>query len=152
MVRHTYAQGGRRDLEQVWRYVTPEAVAIDARADERQRPSIKGVDANDYKTPYGMWANVALPMNFVTKMFGDKGYLNERLSGASNKYNQRKTTIGEGIQFYGYMLGIANNPGQPVDGRCGRRRKNPERSALPRPRRMGALAWARTASRTSSPC
>ncbi len=50
-----------------------------------------------------MWANVALPMPFITRMFAaadaatstPEGYINQRLSGKDNSYNHRKTTIGQ---------------------------------------------------------
>ena len=51
-----------------------------------------------------MWANCCLPMNFIERMFakGDptatppvpEGYINQRLSGADNTYQHRKTSVG----------------------------------------------------------
>ena len=58
--------------------------------------------------------NVCLPMNYIRKMFGDDGYINQRLSGRDSSAYHKKTTIGEGIQFFSYMLCIADNPGPPV--------------------------------------
>mmetsp|Transcript_10388 Transcript_10388/g.23179 ORF Transcript_10388/g.23179 Transcript_10388/m.23179 type:complete len:113 (-) Transcript_10388:142-480(-) len=40
--------------------------------------------------------------------------MNQRLSGKDGSAHNRKTSIGEGIRFYGYMYAIANNPGRPL--------------------------------------
>ena len=106
---------GARQLTQTWFYETPEAIGIDERQAARQRPQINA-NPVDYKSPFDMWLNVCLPFNWLKKVFDVNGYLNQRLSGRDNTYQHRKTTIGEGIQWLGYMLGIANNPGTPVRG------------------------------------
>ena len=79
-----YVQGGR-EKEQQWFYETPEAITIDARQDARQRPEINR-NKEEYKAPYLMWLNVALPFKFIKAMFGDGGYINQRLSGKDNTY------------------------------------------------------------------
>ena len=107
-----YKQGGR-NLQQRWFFETPEAIHVDERQGERQRPKIN-LDSSEYNSAYKMWVNVCLPMNWVKKMFGDTGFINQRLSDRSNEYNHKKTTVGEGIQFISYVLAIANNPAWPV--------------------------------------
>ena len=84
-----YNEGGRTDLTQKWYYETPEAISVDQRQDERQRPTIKGRDKSDYNTAYGMWANVCLPMNYIKAMFDVTGYLNERLNGRDNSFQNK---------------------------------------------------------------
>jgi hypothetical protein len=104
---------GARIIEQKWTYETPESITTDARTGQRHPPKINRERA-DYKSPYLMWLNVALPFGFVKTLWGDDGWMNERLSGKDNSFQNKKTTIGEGLRFYGYMYAIANNPGRPV--------------------------------------
>ena len=85
----TYNQGGRTGLKQTWYYETPEAISVDQRQDLRQRPSIKGRDKADYNSAYGMWVNMCLPMNYIKRMFGSEGYINERLTGKDNSFQHR---------------------------------------------------------------
>lgn len=125
-------KSGARDLEQVWHYATPEAIVLDARQDARQRPSINK-DKADYNTPFKMWLNVCLPEDFLNKLWGSDGWMNSRLNGKDNSAANRKTTIGEGIQFYGYMLAIANNPGWPVKSMWSEKLAPGEKLTMPPP-------------------
>jgi hypothetical protein len=132
---------GAQELDQEWFYETPHAIFSDQRQEERQRPQINR-NQDEYNTPFKMWCNVGLPMNFVKRMFatGDptsnppipEGYINQRLTGADYSPQNRKTSVGEGIQFFSYKLAIANNPGVPV-------------------RRMWAEKWGPGEKRTQLP-
>lgn len=104
---------GNREEVQTWEYCTPEAITEDHRRAERHRPAVNR-DGQAYRTPYDFFVNVALPFELIKSMFGDQGWMNQRLSGADNSYKNRKTTVGEGLQFIGYMIALANNPGAPL--------------------------------------
>eukprot|EP00966_Prymnesium_polylepis_P064241 1489234-Prymnesium_polylepis.1 len=80
---------------------------------QREDASIN-LPSDQYNSAYKMWVNVCLPMNYMKKMFDVNGYINQRLDGRDNSFQHRKTTVGEGIQLFSYMLSIANNPGTPV--------------------------------------
>ena len=123
---------GARQLQQTWFYEAPEAIGVDERQEQRQRPQINANPA-EYRTPYLMWQNVCLPWQWVVKMFDHGGYINQRLSGKDNTFQHRKTTIGEGIQWFGYQLGIANNPGTPVRAMWQDKHHAGEKRTLPPP-------------------
>lgn len=123
---------GNAMRQQRWFYETPEAIHVDARQDERQRPQINR-ESHLYQTAYGMFVHVALPMPWIKKMFGDTGYINQRLDGTSEDYRHRKTTVGEGIQFICYRLCIANNPGRPVRAMWQDKIHPGEKSTMPPP-------------------
>ena len=61
-----YNRGGR-EFTIDWKHISPEGITIDARTESRWRPEIAR-EKVDYKTPYLMWSNVALPWNFMEKM------------------------------------------------------------------------------------
>lgn len=127
-----YRRGGRvKNIS--WQYTPPEGIRVDARRGERFRPKINR-DKADFKTPYLMWLNVALPMRFMTRMFdSETGYINQRLSGRDNSAQHRKTTIGEGIRYLGYMFAMAANPGTPVKNMWQETEKPAEKRILPPP-------------------
>lgn len=126
-----YKRGGRRfDIE--WKGRTTEAITMDARTEERWRPKINR-DQGEYRTPFLMWQNVALPWPFIEKMFGPDGFMNQRLSGKDQSAFHRRTTVGEGIALLGYMFAIAINPGVPVRQMWQERPKEGEKRILPLP-------------------
>ncbi|KAL3907564.1 MAG: hypothetical protein SGPRY_010125, partial [Prymnesium sp.] len=73
-----YKRGGREyNIE--WTHATSEAIYH---------------STPDYKAPFGMWQNVALPWHFIEKkMFGPDSFLNQRLSGRDASPYHRKTSI-----------------------------------------------------------
>lgn len=113
-------------------YASPEAIVVDERQDARNRPQINK-DKSDYNTPYKMWLNVCLPEAFLHRLWGTDGWMNSRLSGKDNSAAHRKTSVGEGIQFYGYMLAIANNPGWPVRSMWSEKLAAGEKFTMPPP-------------------
>lgn len=140
-VNLTYRRGGRA-FDISWQHVLPESIQVDVRAEERWRPKIK-MDKAEFKTAYTMWLNVALPMNFVKKMFGADGFINQRLSGKDNTSHHRKTSVGEGIALLGYMLAMANNPGTPIrDMWQEKARSSSEKCILP-PAALGRFGISR---------
>ena len=72
-----------------WKQVPKEGVQIDARKDERFRPTIKSGNIKDINTPYKM-VKVMMPHKWLTRM---ERCINQRLTGLNHK--NRKTTIGE---------------------------------------------------------
>ena len=121
---------GARELVHTWTYRAPESIDVDARQQERQRPKVNRETAR-FNTPYRFFQNVALPMPLIKKMFGEHGWINQRLSGEDNTYKSKKTTVGEGIQFCSYMIAIANNPGRPVREMWNEQSKPGVKSVLP---------------------
>ena len=107
-------QVGRAEHTQVWTKRAPEGIREDVRGTDRVRATIKGRSLSEYNTPFKMFANVALPKPFMQKMWGEDGYINQRLDGQGNNFDHRKTSVSEGVKFYCYMLAIANNPGRPI--------------------------------------
>eukprot|EP00966_Prymnesium_polylepis_P329399 7385110-Prymnesium_polylepis.1 len=126
-----YKQGGR-DLVQRWFYETPESINVDERQDARFRPQINR-DRSEYNTAAKMWMNVCLAKPYLAKMWGEDGYINQRLDGKGNGYDHAKTSIGEGIQFLAYMLAIANNPGRPVRAMWNEKLMPGDKRVLPPP-------------------
>tara|TARA_B110001452_G_scaffold266434_1_gene273298 strand:+ start:609 stop:1712 length:1104 start_codon:yes stop_codon:yes gene_type:complete len=123
---------GARNLTQTWVYAEPDSIDVDERTQERFRPKINR-EADQYSSPYRFVQNVALPMKLIKKMFGESGWINQRLSGEDNTYQNRKTTVGEGIQYISYMIAIANNPGQPVREMWAEKTKPGVKTVLPPP-------------------
>ncbi|KAL3900646.1 MAG: hypothetical protein SGPRY_012423 [Prymnesium sp.] len=67
-------------------------------------------------------------------MFSQDGFINQRIAGKDNSAFHRKTTIGEGIAFLGYMYALASNPGTPVKEMCwAEKAKNGVNYILPSP-------------------
>ena len=126
-----YKEGGH-ELKQRWFYEIPEAIQIDERQAHRQKPEINR-DRSLWNTPVKMWANVALSSPFIKKMFGDTGFINQRLDGASTAFDHRKTNENEGVRFCAYMLAIANNPGVPVRRMWAEQWKPGEKHVMPPP-------------------
>lgn len=123
---------GVRDAVQSWTYRTPESITVDCRLEERHRPAINR-DRSSYLTPYDFFVNVALPMPLIKRMFDEQGWMNQRLSGVDNSYHNRKTSVGEGLQFIGYMIALANNPGRRLRAMWSERERPGEKSVLPPP-------------------
>lgn len=125
-------KAGSRDLVQTWTYRTPEAIVHDVRLKERHRPAINR-DSGTYSTPFHFFLNVALPLQLIKKMFAETGWINQRLTGKDNSYFHRKTSIGEGLQFMGYMIALANNPGAPIKSMWSEKVAAGVKSVLPAP-------------------
>lgn len=92
-----------------WKQVPKEGVQIDARKDERFRPTIKSGNIKDINTPYKM-VKVMMPHKWLTRM---ERCINQRLTGLNHK--NRKTTIGECERFLWYMVALALQPGIPLE-------------------------------------
>eukprot|EP00965_Chrysotila_dentata_P127850 4227957-Pleurochrysis_carterae.AAC.1 len=73
------------------------AVRVDARTGERF-PARLNVPLMHVNTPFRMFLNAALPMDLVSAMVK---YMNQRLH--EEDHSHRKTTVGEIIQFIGYI-------------------------------------------------
>lgn len=128
-----FRRGGRECTADWWE-TTADGITIDERRQqERWRPRINREKA-EFKTPYLLWQNVALPWEFMRKMFDVDGFINQRLSGKNMSAYHRKTSLGEGIRFLGYMYAIALNPGTPVRAMWQEKeRPGEEKSILPPP-------------------
>lgn len=131
---------GHREEVQSWRYRTPESITEDARKEDRHRPAINR-DRSQYRTLYDFFVNVAVPMPLIQRMFGATGWINARLTGTDNHYLRRKTSVGEGLQFLGYMIALANNPGRPLRSMWAEKRVAGEKSVLP-PANVGSFGMS----------
>ena len=87
-----------------------------------------------------MWLT-CLPWGFITKMWGATGLINQRLDGKDCTYRHRKTSIGEGLRFYAYMLSIACQPGLPVKAMWKRSWDAGEKRTVPPPK-MGRFGMS----------
>ena len=96
--------------KQVWTVERPDAVTVDQRTQEWEKPTLNRVLTN-LNTPYKMWLGAALPLNLVSKMVE---LFNSRLPGGAGA-NQRKTTSGEIIRFLSYMGALAVERSEPVE-------------------------------------
>lgn len=102
---------GSVSKQQVWYVEQPESVIQDQRTQEWNRPKLNR-PKKSLETPYEMWVNAALPLGWVSKLVT---FFNQRLSGEKSDAQNRKTSPGEIIRFFGYMSALCVERGLPVD-------------------------------------
>ena len=101
---------GDAHLRQIWDVRGPTFVKEDWRPGERFRAQI-ALPAAKYNSLEKMLFNVALFTPFAAKC---ADFFNERLTEGANTDWDRKTTRGEVVQFWGYLVALALNPSVPV--------------------------------------
>ncbi|KAL1499847.1 hypothetical protein AB1Y20_012531 [Prymnesium parvum] len=109
-IRVPYREG-TEELIQVWEVRHPQAIAEDWRDGTNFKSTIN-LPPGKYNTLERMLFNVCLDIPFAKRCVS---WMNERLPGNSKDADKRKTTLGEVVQFWGYMVAICQVPNEPVE-------------------------------------